>query len=455
MGRVVGWAPDGDGVVDVDGRRVVVPGVLPGERVEIARPARGPGATAALVRVLSPSPHRVTPGCPHAGPCGGCRWQHVAYPEQLRTKRALLQAQLDAGLGPHSVRVARVEAPTDTGAPPEGFRAKAHFVVAGGGRGGALAIGHYRRGTQRLLPVTACPVHHPRANEVAFAFLDALARAGVVGAGEEVGRGAVRHLVVRVGRRTGETLVTLVVTRRDDPAVRAASRAVLASPSAPDGLHVNVHADAGSYLFGRETRHVAGRDRLCEEVAGTRFLTSPTAFFQTNVDAAERLVQLVLDRVAPGRRVLDLYAGVGLFSLPLARRGHAVIAIEESAAAVADAEASRALNRVEAASCRFVRGRVERALGRLVRSDRAFDVVILDPPRHGCHPRVLDEVLGAVRPARVIYVSCHADALVRDLARAFEAGHGARYALAHVVPVDMFPHTPHVEVVAVLDARTR
>lgn len=370
-------------------------------------------------------------------------------------KRAGLQARLDESLGRESVGVAPVVSAWTAGEVPRGFRDKAHFVVARGGRAGELVVGHYRRGTQHVLPVGECPVHAPRANAVAFRLFDALARAGAVGAGEDVRRGGVRHLVVRAARHSGETLATLVVTRSNDPAVRSAVRSVLGSGPAPDGVHVNLHAEPGSHLFGRRTQRVAGRERLLEDVAGVRFLVSPTSFFQTHVGAAETLARLVLDAVPPGARVLDLYAGAGLFSLPLARRGHAVVAVEESAGAVSDGEASRAANRLDPATCRFVRGRVEDVLARIARGERArFAVVILDPPRQGCEARVLELVADEVRPDRVIYVSCHPEALSRDLARLLRAS-SSRYRLASVVPIDMFPHTPHVEAVAVLDVQPR
>jgi 23S rRNA (uracil1939-C5)-methyltransferase len=455
VARVLDWAPTGDGLAEVGDECLQVPGVIPGEEVEIVWSPGSRRRVARVVRVVTPSPHRVAPDCRHSGECGGCSWQHVAYPEQLRVKRAWLQAALDESLGRESVGVAPVVSAWATGEVPRGFRDKAHFVVARGGRAGDLVVGHYRRGTQHVLPVSECPVHAPRANAVAFRLFDALARAGAVGAGEDVRRGGVRHLVVRAARHSGEALATLVVTRSNDPAVRSAVRSVLASGPAPDGVHVNLHAEPGSHLFGHRTKRVAGRERLLEHVAGVRFLVSPTSFFQTHVGAADALARRVLDAVPPGARVLDLYAGAGLFSLPLARRGHAVVAIEESAGAVSDGEASRAANRLEPAACRFVRGRVEDVLARIARRERArFTVVILDPPRQGCQARVLELVADEVRPDRVIYVSCHPEALSRDLARLLRTG-TSRYRLASVVPIDMFPHTPHIEAVAVLDVQPR
>jgi tRNA/tmRNA/rRNA uracil-C5-methylase (TrmA/RlmC/RlmD family) len=155
------------------------------------------------------------------------------------------------------------------------------------------------------------------------------------------------------------------------------------------------------------------------------------------------LVQLVLDAVPEDATVLDLYAGAGLFALPLARRGHRVVAIEENRAAVADGTSSRDLNRIPEDRCRFMAAPVERAL----RNVRAADAVVLDPPREGCEGSVLTAVFGTIAPRLAVYVSCNPEALARDLA--IITRHG--YTVTSIQPVDMFPHTGHIEAVAVLE----
>jgi 23S rRNA (uracil-5-)-methyltransferase RumA len=364
--------------------------------------------------------------CPHFGPCGGCTSQHVPYREQLRLKTALVERLVRAAVpGAPPVAPMLPSTPLDD---PWAYRHKVHFVVGGG------AMGHYRRGSRRIVPVRECPVHDPRGNALAFAFRDAFARGG----GD-----AVRGLVVRVGCHTGELMATLVVSREPDRALRAATeRALRAAPEPPSSFHLNVHPKDDGFIFGPRTRRIAGSARMREEVLGISFLISPAAFFQTNVRAAELLVGLVLEAVPRGAGVLDLYAGAGLFALPLARRGATVTAIEENREAVEDGEASLRFNRIPSERCRFVAKPVEAAL----RSVRAADAVVLDPPRDGCARGVIDEICGRLRPAMVAYVSCNPEALARDLGAA--ARHG--YAVRSVQPVDMFPHTPHVEAVAVL-----
>jgi 23S rRNA (uracil1939-C5)-methyltransferase len=320
---------------------------------------------------------------------------------------------------------------------PWHYRNKVHFVVERGRQGG-LVMGHYARFSRRIVPVRECPVHDARGNAVAFALRDACQWADTR---------EVKSIAVRAGMSRPETMATLVVTSERDKRVRTASRRALAGSAAPTSLHINVHPRGDAFIFGSETRHITGPERLREDLGAASFLISPTSFFQTNVRAAQILVQQVVDAVPDGATVLDLYAGAGLFALPLALAGHTVVAIEENRSSVADGEASQRLSRVPADRCRFIGKPVEIALGRArAGASHDFDAVVLDPPREGCQPWVIDRVFDHIRPPRAVYVSCDPQSLARDLARITACS----YAIESIQPVDMFPHTPHIETVVVL-----
>ena len=420
---------------------IAVPFTLPGERVRVAvADARRQGPRqGTLVEVLRASPHRVTPACRHfgpdaspgVGPCGGCAWQHIAYPEQLRLKTATVARVVRAAVGVVPVAPMLAATPLDH---PWAYRHKVHFVFGAGARG-SIRMGHYARGSRRIIPVEECPVHDPRGNAVAFRFRDAYERA-------RVGGQTLRGLAVRVGHHTGEVMATLVVSREGDRKVRAATRAAV-EREPPTALHLNVHPRPDAFIFGHETRRLSGTDRMREEIGGVSYLVSPTAFFQTNVAAAAQLATLTLAAIPEGARILDLYAGAGLFALPLARAGHEVVAVEENREAVADGEASRRVNRLDPRRCRFIARRSEAALRDLIRRRERFDAVVLDPPREGCAPAVLDAVFGAMRPGTAVYISCNPLVLGPDLRRIVRHG----YQVRSVQPVDMFPHTPHIETV--------
>jgi 23S rRNA (uracil1939-C5)-methyltransferase len=445
-------------VARLKGRRISIPFTIPGERVRIRVDARrGERIAATAIEIVRSSPHRVRPLCPYFAPatgdaCGGCAWQHIAYEEQLRMKTArlaqLVRDQVPVGPAPLPMIAAT---PLDD---PWRYRHKVHFVfgLPRAESRGELVIGHYARGSRRIVPVDQCPVHDDRGNAIAFA----LHRACVA---TRAGR-TLKSVAVRVAPTTSETLATLVVTNTGDKALRTATTAVIDDDAAPTALHINVHPTGDAYVFGSETRRIAGPARIREDLAGVSFLISPTAFFQTNVRAAEELVRLVLAAVPEGSTVLDLYAGAGLFALPLAKRGHVVTAIEENQVACDDGIASRELSRIPEERCRFIAAPVERALGvaerrprpgagRRARGPRVSvpDVVVLDPPREGCSRAVLNAVFGERSPRTAAYVSCNPETLARDLAIIAARG----YVIRSIQPVDMFPHTPHIEAVVTLD----
>jgi len=438
----------GDGVARLGRLSLAVPFTIPGERVRVrVGPAHAGVTSATLVEVLHPSPHRVIAPCRHFGPqaedrriCGGCSWQHIAYSLQLDLKTDLVTRLIRSKVpSAPAARPMLAATPVDS---PWHFRTKVHFVVERAGPG-ALVMGHYARFSRRIVPVHECPVHDERGNTVAFALRDACQAADTR---------VVKSIAVRSAIARPETMATLVVTSESDTHVRTASRRALAAAAAPTSLHVNIHPKGDAFIFGRETRRIAGPERLREDVAGSSFLISPTSFFQTNVRAAELLVQQVLAAVPPEAAVLDLYAGAGLFALPLARRGNTVVAVEESRSAVADGTASLRLSRVPESRCRFIAKPVEVALSTGRHSPaRHFDAVVLDPPREGCGATVIDRVTARLQPARLVYVSCDPESLARDLARITARG----YTIDSLQPVDMFPHTPHIETVVVLDRATR
>ncbi len=218
------------------------------------------------------SPNRVVPRCRHADACGGCAWQHIAYPEQLRKKTATLDVLLRKSMGKEAPRVSpTIGMPVGGDGMPWRFRQKAAFVF---GRGpGGLVMGHFARGTNDVVPVEECPVHAGRANRIAFALRDALAAASVPAAG--VGTdGLARHVVVRTSRDEKEAVAMLVATR-DDPALQAPLRALLDGAEKPEGLVLNLHDRPGPWLLGRESKRVAGTGHVKEEALGPAFLVSP------------------------------------------------------------------------------------------------------------------------------------------------------------------------------------
>jgi 23S rRNA (uracil1939-C5)-methyltransferase len=382
--------------------------------------------------------------CRHFGTCGGCQTQDVPYATQLARKREHLIELFGDSVDPTLIESVRGMPVGDDGQPWR-FRHKAAFVFGRDAGGRSLVMGHYARGTRAIVPVSECPVHADRANRIAFALRDRLASARIPAADHSLD-GALRHLIIRTTYDEREAVAMLVVTR-NDRALRRPVQAFLTSPDAPTGFFLNIHDRPGPFMVGRETIRLAGRSHVRENHLGTSFLISPTAFFQTNPEGARLLLEEVLRVGAASRgKALDLYAGSGLFALPLAQRGWQVIAVEENRQAMRDAEVNARLNAVPTSRLRLVNARVEEALPR----QSPTDLVVLDPPRQGCSRMVIDEVFGRIRPPHAVYVSCNPSSFAEELPTIVNHG----YQVQRILPVDMFPHTDHLELVATL-AQTR
>lgn len=448
--RLTDLALSGESYVEAKGVTYFAHGGLPGERVRahVIDEREDGAARVAIDAVLEASPHRVTPPCPHAAVCGGCSLQHAAYAEQLRLKTALVDGLLEDAFGPRRPRVSpMIGMPVDAGGSPRGFRQKAAFSFTEDPRG-RLQLGHYARGTREVVPVTQCLVHSDRANRIAFAIRDAMAAHRIPVATER--GGLLRHVVVRVTADEREA-VAVVVATEDHRALQAPLREVMRSKEKPEGLLLNLHDRDSPFLFGPHTLRVDGTGHVMEMALGPAFLSSPTGFFQTNIRGAAQLVKLVTGAIGTGAplRVLDLYSGSGLFSLPLALAGHRVTAVEESRKASREAAKNARLSNVPESHLRLMPSKVEEAIDHLVR--QTWDAAVIDPPRSGCPDDVMRTLTRRIAPRRLAIVSCNPEALVDELRVAFAAGYRATL----IQPVDMFPHTSHIETVAVLESAGR
>lgn len=447
---VTDLALSGETYAESKGETIYVDGAIPGEKVRVRIIDRSDDgvAKAELVEVLEPSPHRIVPPCPHAATCGGCSFQHVAYDEQLRQKTHLLDGLLEDTFGPNKPVVApMIGMPVDSLGVPRHFRQKAAFTFTEDERG-RLQIGHYARGTHTVVPVTECLVHSERANRVAFAIKDAMS-AGRVPVATERG-GLLRHVVVRVTEDQKEA-VAVVVATEEHKALNTPLRQIVASRQKPEGLLLNLHDQASPYLFGPHTVRVDGLGHVKETALGPSFLSSPTGFFQTNIHGAAHLVRLVKAAIGTSAplRVLDLYSGSGLFALPLALANHSVTAVEESRKASREAAKNAQLSGVPESRLRLMPAKVEEAIEHLVRQE--WDAAVIDPPRAGCPDDVMRTLCRRIAPAKLVIVSCNPEALMDEMRIAIDAGYRATL----VQPVDMFPHTPHIETVVVLELRQR
>jgi 23S rRNA (uracil1939-C5)-methyltransferase len=433
---------EGAGTCAHAGARVHVAAALPGERVHATVThvsSNRPDAWARLDAIDVPSPDRRPPACAAYGSCGGCVLQHLEIGAQLAWKAARLRRALAA-----HVELAGVPVSPAVPSPRAlGYRNRSKLVYAA--REGGVVLGAFAPRSHDVVDLAGCRVSEAPLEALADALRAALAESDVAPYDERTFAGDLRHVVLRANH-AGEVLAILVVARGGLPAVAALARRLRAEHPEVVGVIENVNRTRGNVIYGDEERALEGAATLEERVGEVRLRLSPRAFFQANREVAALAYDAIARAVAarPGERVVDAYCGVGGIALTLARgvAGLDVLGIEEHGAAIADATASAALNGVGGA--RFVAGDVALRLREVPRAD----VVVLNPPRKGCGPAVVEEV-ARLAPRVVAYLSCDPDTLARDLALLSERGYHAR----GVTPFDMLPHTPHVEALAVLDRR--
>ncbi len=430
----------GEGVGRVGGYVVFVPGGVPGDRLRVRlEQARSRFGRGRIEAIEEPSPHRVEAPCPYFGRCGGCRMQHVAYPSQLAFKAKQVADVLErvGGLAGYELR------PIIGAAETYGYRNKMEFTVAPRASGGVAVGLHEADRYDAVLDVERCLLQSEGMNTLLDETRGFFLERGFPAYEQESGEGLLRFLMLREGRQTGEAMANVVTAA---PAVSELAPLVArlqARRPSTSSVVMNVNPKKASVAVGIEEHLLGGRDHIRERIGGLTFQISANSFFQTNTVQAERLFDLVLGAAGleGGETVIDLYSGTGAISLLLARRCRWVYGVEVAQAAVDDAGLNAAANGI--ANCTFLAGEVRFVLPSLISKGVTADVVVADPPRAGFHPKAL-QALAGLAPARIVYVSCNPGTLARDLGDLVPRG----YRLEWVQPLDMFPHTPHIEAVA-------
>ena len=438
--RVDSLAYGGSGVTRHDGFVVFVRGGVPGDdvRARVTKVKRG-FAEGVVTDVVRPSSARVAAPCPHFGVCGGCRFQDLAYEVQVTEKERQVRDAL--------VRIGRFDdPPLDPIVPAAsqyGYRNKLEYSFTSTPEG--VDLGFHRAGRwDEVIGIDVCLLTTDIGNAIRLAVREWAREEGLQPYDQEAGTGYLRHLVVREGRNTGQALVVLVTAPgerfetgylvdvlRRFPEVRSIHWAINDTPAEQTNL---------------PTKLLWGEQALEEEILGLRFRVRPSAFLQTNTEMAERLYELAREYAAltGTENVYDLYCGTGTIGLSLAARAASVWGLEISEEAVACAIENAELNGVGNAS--FFAGNVGQTVEELREEAGEPDVVIVDPPRAGLAGKALRRT-GALGASRIVYVSCNPTTLASDL-QVLRDEYG--YQLERCRPLDMFPHTPHVESVSTL-----
>ena len=451
---VTDLAYGGKALAKVNGLVVFVENALPGDNVlaTIYR-RRRQYAEARAEKILKPSSARVPAPCSHVPICGGCRFQDFDYEEQLRHKQRQVEGCLE-----HLGRI-RV-APRPVLPAPELFHYRNKMEYSfGRDEKGTLTLGLHRRGLyDKPFDLVRCFIATPISSEIVAFTRDFAHQENLAPYDLRRHTGLLRFLVVREGIRTGEVMVNIVASE-PHPALERLAAALRERFPSIQSVVLNLTRRKAQVAVGEEERLLAGKLTILERLGGLTFEISSNSFFQTNTKQAERLLESALEALAltGSERVLDVYSGTGTFTLPLAKRAAEAIGIESSEIAVRDAERNAERNGITNArfwtgeALEVLRDRVdgsaagERLDGSAAGERTGFHAVLVDPPRAGLHPGVIRRLVELGAP-KLVYISCNPSTMGRDLGMLCES----RYAIDWIQPVDMFPHTPHIECVAAL-----
>ena len=474
--EITDFTREGEGIGRAGGYTLFVKDAVIGDtvRARITRPKKN-YAYARVEEILVPSPDRIPMRCPEGRRCGGCRLEAYRYEKQLDFKQKLVADALTRIGGFRTVMVPSDGAEAHTGgaeaspgsaddilpvlpvrgmAEPYRYRNKAQYPVAYVKDGDGLRVeaGFYAGRTHSLIPVRDCKLTHEVNADILQVFLTYMKTYGVSAYDEETGSGLVRHLLIREGFVSGEILICPVINGDALPHAEKLVETLREVPGVTS-ICLNHNTKRGNAILGEKTSPLFGNPFITDSLAGHTFRISPRSFYQVNPAQTEVLYGEALRaaRLTGQETVCDLYCGIGTIALTMAPHAREVFGVEIVPDAVRDAKENAARNSI--ANAYFYEGAAEKLfsdgyLAPGVPCPKA-DVVVLDPPRKGCDPALI-EAVRHMAPERVVYVSCDPATLARDLRLFAENGAGAAYRPVYVQPVDMFPQTVHVETVCLL-----
>lgn len=432
---------DGEGIGKVDGYTLFVKDAIIGDVVEAkVMKAKKNYGYARLMKVITPSPHRVEPLCPYAKQCGGCQIQIMSYEEQLRFKENKVLNNLKRIGGFQEIPMEPILGMEE----PFYYRNKAQFPV-GTDTNGKLITGFYAGRTHSIINNRKCYLGVEENEQVLDRVLGWMERHGITSYDEETGKGLVRHVLIRYGFVTKEVMVCLVINGAGVPEKEELIDSLRGIPGMTS-ITTSSNTKRTNVIMGEKITLLWGQSYITDYIGDIQYQISPLSFYQVNPAQTKVLYETALEYAGlhGDETVWDLYCGIGTISLFLAQKAKMVYGVEIVPEAIEDARRNAKLNQIENAE--FFVGKAEDVLPEKYEKEQIYaDVIVVDPPRKGCEESVLDTMV-RMQPERIVYVSCDSATLARDLKYLCERG----YELKRVRAVDQFPQGVHVETVVLL-----
>lgn len=444
--EIVDMTADGSGVGKIDGTVVFVPDTAVGDICDVRiLKVKKNLCYGKIESILEPSSDRVDPVCKVSSRCGGCVYRHISYEAELKVKRKKVYDAVTRIGKVDGEKVKDIIGAYDEGV--DRYRNKAQIPV-GLNKNGEVEMGFYSRHSHRIAPCDDCLLSPEIFTQISKTFKEFVTKHKYLIYDEEKHSGKIRHLYLRIGEKTGEVMVCVVVNGRNFPHQEELFNSIIEKYPQVKSIVINVNKAKTNVILGYENIVVYGKESITDILCDLEFELSPLAFYQVNRTQAERLYEKAREYadLSGDEVLLDLYCGTGTIGLSMAKECKSLIGVEIIDKAIENAEKNAVNNGVD--NARFICCDAEKAAAQLKKEGITPDVIVVDPPRKGLTPNLIDTIV-EMNPKRVVYVSCDPATLGRDL-KQFEE---SEYSVEEITPVDLFPRTAHVESVCRLSKK--
>lgn len=428
---------EGSGVAKYEGMAVFVPSTAVGDKI-LAKvlKVKKTYAYGKVMEILEPAACRITPDCSAFPKCGGCVFRHIDYKAELKLKENKVYECIKR-IGGTDLK----PQPILYGENTDSYRNKAQYPINSEGKAGFYAFHSHR-----IIPCGNCKLQPEIFTQIVKLCEEWIKEYNISVYDETCHKGLLRHLYLRIAEKTNEIMVVFVINGNRLPnAEKCIEKLKNLCGENLKSVQLNINKADTNVVLGTECVTLYGEDYITDILCGVKVRLSPLSFYQVNRTMAEILYKKAAEYAQPtGKNILDLYCGAGTIGLSMSKNAENIIGVEIIPEAVKDAEFNASNNGIK--NARFICGDATKAAEELARENISCDVVILDPPRKGCTPELIETVSNSFAPERVVYVSCDPATLARDIKIFAEYG----YNLIEYTPVDLFPRTSHVETVAYL-----
>jgi len=434
--EVVDLAYGGEGVAKYNNFTIFIPFAIPGDKLTVVvDEVKKNYARASIKKVVNDSPLFTIPICGHFRKCGGCQWINMKYAGQLKYKMKILETTLKKTGGLEKVKIGKPVLHPE----PFYYRERAQYKLAAGSE--KISLGFYRAKSHEVIDVETCYIVKEKINEIirhTREFLNSHKKEVTV-YDERTGKGYIRHISVKVNS-DNEALVTFVIAKNDvREYLRKYARFIRNKTEGIKGVTVNINTEKTNRVFSDKDTALEGSMHITERIGGINFRIGPATFFQVNSAMLKKMTEFTGKHIKSGEKVIDLYGGAGALSVPFYKKASEITVVDISRKSTEDLDEIIRENEID--NVIAVNESAEKAAGRLIQ-EKNPDTLVLDPPRKGVHPAIIREILkNKVR--NIIYISCNPVTFARDIKEL-----GGKYEIKEVVPVDLFPHTYHIEVMS-------